>query len=129
MIEEDTAPVDPRDSGVPVGFKGPAAASFTRNGRERIQHENAIIPPDPTLLFILSLPPDQSRKGLEAVLEKQPGYQYLALGEPNPMRQGMRVAWAKFDDGVDTEALVTKLNPISVRSRSISQTLTAFFLF
>ncbi|MCO5585718.1 hypothetical protein L7F22_039654 [Adiantum nelumboides] len=79
VIEEDTAPVDPRDSGVPVGFKGPAAASFTRNGRERIQHENAIIPPDPTLLFILSLPPDQSRKGLEAVLEKQPGYQYLAL--------------------------------------------------
>jgi len=100
---------------VPAGFDVPASI-HTRNGKEIIQHENAIIPADPNLLFFLAIPPDQPRKELERILRKEEGFQYLALAEPNALKHNMRVGWARFDDGVDISGMVNRLNPIHVSS-------------
>ncbi|KAK4705369.1 hypothetical protein P7C70_g818, partial [Phenoliferia sp. Uapishka_3] len=49
-------------------------------------------------LFIKAISPDLSRKDLEAHCAQCPGFEYLALSEPNPQKNNIRVGWVQFRD-------------------------------
>ncbi|KAK4686837.1 hypothetical protein P7C73_g3283, partial [Tremellales sp. Uapishka_1] len=77
------------------------------NGDEGLKVE---IPPRDKQVFVKTVPPQTSRKDLEALFEKVPGFQYLALSEPAARKSFHRVGWAQFGDHVDMDQAVKVLD-------------------
>ncbi|KAM0745655.1 hypothetical protein T439DRAFT_330469 [Meredithblackwellia eburnea MCA 4105] len=54
-------------------------------------------------LLIKTIPPDISRKDLEAHCSRVAGFEYLALSEPNLLKKYYRVGWIQFSPDADME--------------------------
>ncbi|KAL8277884.1 hypothetical protein RQP46_009703 [Phenoliferia psychrophenolica] len=80
--EDDDEPMRERDA--PRADGDPAATDQAR--------------PSATQLVIKAISPDLSRKDLETHCSQCAGFEYLALSEPNPLKNFMRVGWVTFKD-------------------------------
>jgi hypothetical protein len=61
-----------------------------------IDEDSATIEAESNQLLVKSIPVDIGREDLEEVLKEQEGFQYLALGEPHPLKRFSRIGWAVF---------------------------------
>ncbi|KAI9202777.1 uncharacterized protein BJ171DRAFT_166970 [Polychytrium aggregatum] len=65
-------------------------------------------------LLIKTVPPSIKRSSLVEACSEVPGFQYIALGEPNPLRKFHRIGWVIFKDGTDIEAAFEKLSGLRI---------------
>ncbi|WRT63364.1 uncharacterized protein IL334_000269 [Kwoniella shivajii] len=70
----------------------------------------AEIAPKPKQVFVKTAPPTTSRKELEELFARIPGFQWLALSEPAQKKSFHRVAWAQYADDVDIGEVINKLD-------------------
>ncbi|WWD22896.1 hypothetical protein CI109_107391 [Kwoniella shandongensis] len=68
------------------------------------------IAPKAKQLFVKTAPPTTSRKDLEELFARVPGFQWMALSEPSQKRSFHRVAWAQYADDVDVSEVIQKLD-------------------
>lgn len=55
------------------------------------------LPSEPNQILIRSIPVDIGRADIEEALQDEPGFRYLALGEPHPMKRFARIGYAVFE--------------------------------
>lgn len=60
--------------------------------------------------LIRQIPAEIGRDEVEAALQEEPGFRYLALGEPHPNKRWGRAGWAIFDSTDDLKEVVEQLN-------------------
>ncbi|WWC85480.1 uncharacterized protein L201_000344 [Kwoniella dendrophila CBS 6074] len=68
------------------------------------------IAPKPKQVFVKTAPPTTSRKELEELFARIPGFQWLAVSEPAQKKSFHRVAWAQYGDDVDISEVINKLD-------------------
>nr|XP_019048353.1 hypothetical protein I302_02124 [Kwoniella bestiolae CBS 10118]OCF27283.1 hypothetical protein I302_02124 [Kwoniella bestiolae CBS 10118] len=68
------------------------------------------IAPKPKQVFVKTAPPTTSRKELEELFARVPGFQWLAVSEPAQKKSFHRVAWAQYADDVDIGEVINKLD-------------------
>ncbi|OCF43077.1 hypothetical protein I317_03046 [Kwoniella heveanensis CBS 569] len=76
-------------------------------GEETLRTE---IAPKPKQVFVKTAPPTTSRKELEELFARIPGFQWLAVSEPAQKKSFHRVAWAQYADDVDISEVIQKLD-------------------
>ncbi|WVR03221.1 hypothetical protein IAU60_000212 [Kwoniella sp. DSM 27419] len=76
-------------------------------GDEALRSEVA---PKPKQVFVKTAPPTTSRKELEELFARVPGFQWLAVSEPAQKKSFHRVAWAQYADDVDIGEVIQKLD-------------------
>lgn len=89
------------------------------NSRKKLPQEKYLTlpytldPPDNPQIFIKSIPPDLSREKLEDFLSTIPGFDYLAISDPQPAKRFHRTGWINFSMSVDINELLetTLKNP------------------
>ncbi|KAJ2546680.1 hypothetical protein EV175_005510 [Coemansia sp. RSA 1933] len=65
-------------------------------------------------LFVRTVPPSVPRSALVEILEKQPGFKYLALSEPRQDKQYHRFGWVRFEDGTDMDKALEGLGNVNI---------------
>lgn len=90
--------------------------SHSRLGQEEVllDTEQAITPAQPNELLVRVMPLDLPRAALEEVLQEQPGFKYLAVGEPHQGKKWGRMGWAVFEPDSDLQAAAGVLNAKTV---------------
>ncbi|WWC57754.1 uncharacterized protein I303_100289 [Kwoniella dejecticola CBS 10117] len=76
-------------------------------GHETLRAE---IAPKPKQVFVKTAPPTTSRKELEELFARIPGFQWLAVSEPAQKKSFHRVAWGQYADDVDIGEVISKLD-------------------
>ncbi|WVQ91952.1 hypothetical protein IAS59_005760 [Cryptococcus gattii] len=56
-------------------------------------------------VFVKTVPPNCSRKALEDLFSKVPGFQWLAISDPSQKRSFHRVAWAQYGEDTDVSQI------------------------
>ncbi|KAJ1972356.1 hypothetical protein H4R35_004723 [Dimargaris xerosporica] len=65
-------------------------------------------------LVIRSIPPSITREQLEQLCSAVPGYEYVGLAEPNPMKKFHRFGWVKFVPGTDMDQALHALDSAKI---------------
>lgn len=132
--EEEVKPK--RDNSEVGGGREEEASSREPVGRGTISRDTVVIDSSNTQLFIKTIPPDISRKDLEEVssfpacwpksrtddshplqhCKQVPGFDYLALSEPLPLKKYHRVGWVQFKTVEDMPKAIEVLCESKVRS-------------
>lgn len=116
-------PSAPPKNGATNDSASKTMSTVTRNGTEEVQSDTVTIPADPLQILIKTFPPNLPREKLENVFRTQPGFRYLALGEPNPAKKMHRIGWAEFEEGTDMAAALEALDKQVVSVKCICDEL------
>lgn len=100
--------------------------AYDRKGEaeELDANEAVTIPADPSQIIVKLVPPEFDRIELEQALKEEPGFLYLAMGEPHQGRRYSRIGWAVFEEGTAMEELVERLNQRSIGGHKLAFELT-----
>lgn len=75
-------------------------------------------------LLIRQIPAEIGRNEIEAALQDEPDFRYLALGEPHQNKNWGRAGWAVFEPADDLKEIVERLNKKTIGGQSLLFELT-----
>ncbi|OXG51481.1 arsenite-resistant protein ASR2 [Cryptococcus neoformans] len=74
-------------------------------------------------VFVKTVPPNCSRKALEDLFSKVPGFQWLAISDPSQKRSFHRVAWAQYADDTDVSKVIEQLDSTKIEGFTFHLTI------
>ncbi|WWC97408.1 hypothetical protein V866_004287 [Kwoniella sp. B9012] len=107
MAESENKSTDKNDNDEPEGLDRALGDGGNWAGDDTLRAE---IAPKPKQVFVKTAPPTTSRKELEELFARVPGFQWLAVSEPAQKKSFHRVAWAQYADDVDIGEVINKLD-------------------
>ena len=98
-----------------------ALVTTSRTGEEEVIDGGEIINIAPELhhALIRQVPAEVRREEVEEALQEEPGFQYLALGEPHPMKRWGRVGWAVFETVDELQETVERMNAKTIAGQKL----------
>lgn len=104
--------------------EGPSGGltTTTRDGEEEtLETGDAIsIPLEANQILLRQIPAEVGRDDLEEALQEEPGFLYLALGEPHPNKKWARAGWASFDDAEGLQESIDRLNAKTIAGQKVA---------
>ena len=94
----------------------------SRLGQEELLEgsETVNVGPEPNRVLVRQVPADVAREEVEEALHDEPGFRYLALGEPHPNKRWARVGWVHFDESQDMQDVVERLNQKTIAGQKLA---------